>query len=116
MRKKLVINNNILFGVLPIINIDFSILPDTPTGFHKFLLGILILSIILIWCFINIIGYFMTLYIIKYTNLEEKYPKIKSLIIYFQNINYLLIIIEIIIFLFILLSVIGICIYLLYFN
>jgi len=111
-----VLTNNFIYGFLPFINLDFSILPDTPTGFHKFLLGILMLSIVLLWCFINIIGYILTLYIIKYTNLEEKYPKFKPLFTYYQNMNYIFIIIEIIFFMLTILTVIGICINLLYFN
>src|SRR5882672_4458787 len=48
-----VIKINFIYGFLPFINIDFSIFPDTPTGLHKFLLSILTISIILLWCFIN---------------------------------------------------------------
>jgi len=81
-------NRNFLIkGILPIINIDWSILPDTSTGFHKLLLSTLILSIILLWCFFNIIGYFIILYGINYTNLENRYPRFKRLINYFKNIG-----------------------------
>ena len=113
-KKEILLNMNrsIIYAILPII--DWSILPDTPTGFHKFLLGILGLSIILLWCFINVIGYFIVLYGIKYINLEVKYPKLKRVINYFYNMNYIFIIIEIIYILVILITVIVICILLLY--
>src|SRR5580692_5310306 len=89
---------NVVYCFLPFINLGDNMNPETLSGFNKFLLGILIISIILLWCFISIVGYLFTLYVIKYTNLEEKYPKLKPFIGYFQSTNYVFIIIETIIF------------------
>lgn len=116
MEKLNIFKNNVIYCFVPFINLGDNINPETLDGFNKLLLGILIISIILLWCFISIVGYLLTLYILKYTKLEEKYPKLKPFIVYFQNTNYVLIVIEIIIFIATILGVIGICINLLYFN
>ena len=96
--------------------IDVSVLPDTASGMDKFLFGILSISLILLWCIINITGYFLTLYIIHYTDLANKYPKYTKLINYFKNANIMYIIIEIIFIIIILLSTIAVCIKLIYFH
>lgn len=106
-------NINYCYCGFPLFNLDFIKLPETLTGIQTFLISILTLCIILLWCFINIVGYLGSMYIIKYTQLEEKYPKYKKIINYFVKSNYVFIIIEIILFTFVLLSLIGLCIYLL---
>lgn len=110
------IKNNVIYCFLPFTNLYDKISPDNLEGFNKMLFGILVISIILLWCFISIVGYLLTLYIIKYTKLEEKYPKLKPFIVYFQTTNYVFIVIEIIIFISTLLALIGVCIKLLYFE
>src|SRR6266704_1554822 len=112
----LLLHSIVIYFFLPFINLNSNITPESLDGFNKFLFGILIISIILLWCFISIVGYLLSLYFIKYTKLEEKYPKLKPFIGYFQNTNYVLIVIEIIIFIATILGVIGVCIKLLYFN
>ena len=109
-------NKYTYYGFFPFINLDFNVLPNTLSGFHKLLFGILIISISLLWCFINIVGYLSTLYFIKYTNLEGKYPKIKPFLTYFNKMNHIYLIIETIYFILTLLSVIGICVHLLFFT
>jgi len=116
IEKLNIFKNNVIYCFLPFINLNSNITPESLDGFNKFLFGILIISIILLWCFISIVGYLLSLYVIKYTKLEEKYPKLKPFIGYFQSTNYVLIVIEIIIFIATILGVIGICIKLLYFN
>lgn len=67
---------------------------DAYTGIYKLLFGLLVLSLLTIWSFISIAGYFLMLYLTKYTNMEEKYPKLQKIVKYYQNMNIGLIIIE----------------------
>jgi hypothetical protein len=117
--KYIIINyiyNNVSYSFLPFISLNIPIAPDNLTGFNKVLYGVLTISIILLSCFINIIGYLLTLYLIKYTDIEIKYPRLKPFITYFKNTSLITIIIEIIFFIVTILAVIGVCIKLLYFN
>src|SRR5271154_6529103 len=96
--------------MLSFIFLTVPILPETASGMDKFLFGILLISIILLWCFISITGYFLTLYLIHYTNIANKYPKYIKIINFFKNINIIYIIIEIIFIIIILVSSIVMCI------
>jgi len=101
---------------IPFSFIDFSIFPDTPTGFHKLLWGIFIICLISLWCNINIIGYLVVLHIVHNTTWELKYPKIKPILNYFKFTNYIYLAIEVIFLIVIYIAVMGICIKLLYFD
>lgn len=107
---------NKLSYFIPFFFIDFSMLPDTPTGFHKFLLGILFFCLLTLWCIINILGYFVVLHILHNTQWETKYPKLKPYINYFKATNYFLLVWEITFVIGMYVVVIGICIRLLYFE
>ena len=89
--------------------------PDNLTDFQQFLFWILVLAIIALWCFIDIIGYSITSYLVKYTEVEKKYPKLKWLINYFLNANYIFIIIQIVYIVFIYVIIIGFCLILIFF-
>lgn len=67
---------------------------------------ILILAIIILFCFINISGYIIFIYIIKETNLIEKYPKFKKIIKYYESTNKIFLLFEIILVLILLLGII----------
>ena len=54
--------------------------PDNLTDFQLILFWILVLAIIALWCFIDIIGYLLISYLVKYTEVEKKYPNFKWLI------------------------------------
>ena len=56
-----------------------------------------ILSLIILFCFINIIGYFTSIYLINKYNVEMKYPKLSKYIRYFEKSQVYLVVIEIII-------------------
>ena len=103
-------------SILSFSTISDAMLPDSPSGLDRMLFGILLLSILLLYSNVNVRGYFLTLYVIKYTDFENKYPKFKKIINYFKNSNIVLIIIEIIFIVSILLGAIAICIILLYFK
>ena len=109
-------NNIHTISFIPFFNLDMNIAPNSMDSFQQIIFAILVLSIILLWSFINVIGYFGVLYGIKYIDIENKYAKYKNIIDYFKKLNYFFIILETILILTILLSVIGICSYLLYFS
>jgi hypothetical protein len=111
-------NNMLSFIPFWFLNIDFSMLPDTPTGYHKFLLGILGFLLLTLWCFqrSQIIGYLISLHIIHNTQLVTKYPKLKPLINYFKTTSYIVLAWEVFFFIGMYIVVIGIIIKLLYFE
>jgi len=108
--------NFILYALFPLINTDVLTFNDNLSNIDKVLLGVLSITIILLYCIINIIGYFSALYIIKHTDLEKKYPKLSTIIKYYQKTSIIFLIIEIIFVISILLLVIGICSHLLYIS
>jgi len=100
----------------PFTMIDFSMLPDTPTGFHKLLLSVLIYTMLSLWSIIAILGHLVALHIVHNTQWETKYPKIKPLINYFKTTNYIYLAIEVIILISMYVFIIGVCIKILYFD
>ena len=83
------------FSLIPFIS-NFISIPENLHGFSKIALGLLIMNFLLLWAFINIVGYFGSLYIIKYTNFSEKYPKFKPILNYYEKYSMIMIIIEIV--------------------
>ena len=82
-----------------------DISPDAePIVIYSF--NMFILSLIVLFCFINIFGYFMALYLIKRLDLINRYPKINKFIKYYENTNFIFLIIEISICLLILIIII----------
>jgi hypothetical protein len=107
-------NKTIIYGLLPFINGDLFNLPSTLSSMHKVISGILTICVVLLYCIINIIGYFSCLYIIKHTELEKKYPKLSPIIKYYEKTSIIFLVIEIISVILILLIAIGLCVHLLY--
>ena len=60
-------------------------IPKDAEPIVTFSLNILILSLIILFCFVNIIGYFISIYLINKYNVEERYPKYSKLIRYFEK-------------------------------
>lgn len=108
--------NNNLYSLLPFITGYITNSVDSISSVNKVISGVLIITVTILFCLMNIIGYFGGLYIIKHTDLESKYPKLKPIVKYYHNTNIVLLIIEIIFVFFVLLFVIGFCIYLLYYS
>ena len=102
-------------ALLPFINSDMFSVPESLSGLNKMIFSILIITVLLLYNIINIVAYFGALYIIKYTDLESKYPKLKVIINYYKNTSLVFLIIEITFVILTLLTVIGLCLYLLYF-
>jgi hypothetical protein len=75
-------------------------------------LGFLTLNLLLLWAIINIVGYFGSLYIIKYTNISDKYPKLIPILNYYEKYSTILIIVVLVIL--ILFINISLLLYLLY--
>ena len=73
-------------------NMNFDILlPESLEGIRLFLFSVGVLCLINLWCFIDIIGFLISLYILKYMDLDSKYPKLKPIVKYFANSNYIFI-------------------------
>ncbi len=96
--------------------IDIPIIPESLSNFQKIIFSIIILALLTLWSFIDIVGHFITLYLIDYIKVGEKYPKLKPLLNYFKKTNYIFLTFEIIFFILIYIMVIVICINLLFIN
>lgn len=92
-------------------------MPESISALNKVVFGIFTITSILLYCIINIVGYFGCLYIIKHTELEKKkYPKLSPIIKYYQNTSVIFLTIEIIFVVSTLLLVMGLCLHLLYIS
>ena len=56
-----------------------------------------ILNLIVLICFFNIVGYILSIYLVKKYDVETKFPKLKKYIIFYITTNKLLLVLEIII-------------------
>jgi hypothetical protein len=90
-------NNNVkyLFS-FPFIfyNLDMNVSDSDPT-ITQFAYGMLIISLVAFFCFINIAGYVIVIYLIDKSNYETKYPKFARLISYYKGVNLVFLSIEI---------------------
>ena len=118
--KNNIVKNTMVFrtaaGWFPFINLNIFTMPDSISALNKVVFGIFTITSILLYCIINIVGYFGCLYIIKHTELEKKYPKLSPIIKYYQNTSVIFLIIEIIFVVSTLLLVMGLCLHLLYIS
>jgi len=106
--------NNVYFALFPFFNLDMFNAPDSLSGVNKIIVGVLTFTIIILYCVLNIVGYFGCLYLIKHTDLENKYPKLKPIIKYYLKTSIVFLIVEIIFVISSLLLIIGVCSHLLY--
>lgn len=111
-------NLNLLYALFPFTFINDNLFSsvNTVSAINRILLGVVTIALILVYCIINIVAYFACLYIIKHTELENKYPKLKPVIKYYQNTSIIFLIIEIIFVVSTLLLVIGLCLHFLYIS
>jgi len=86
--------------ILSFLNLDQYVLTEnvTLTGMQKMLVGLLGIFILELWCFINVIGYIFTVYIINSTDIEKKYPKFQKIFTYYKKMNKYFIIFEVLFF------------------
>jgi len=68
--------------------------PKDVTLVSDYALGVFILSLIVFFCFINVSGYFIVQYYIKKYDIEDKYPKFKKMIKYYERMSLFSIAIE----------------------
>jgi putative copper export protein len=76
-------------------NLDINVNDSDPV-ITQLAYGVFLLSLVALFCLINIIGYLLTYYLIQKGNYEVKYPKLTRLINYYKNTTLVFIIIEII--------------------
>ena len=69
-------------------------LPDSlePLAELGFFFGLISLSVL--YCFLNIFGYLISITLLRYYELEKKYPKFSSFLKRFEKIPFFLLIIE----------------------
>lgn len=91
--------------------LDVSIIPENVLELEKFIIGIIILAFFTLWSFIDIVGHFITLYLIDHTKVVEKYPSLKPIINSFKKINYVFLAFEIIYFIVVYLIILSLLIY-----
>ena len=79
---------NFIFSHLNL-NID-----ETASHFTQFSYGVFLLSLVAMFCFINVIGFLITYILIQQGDYENKYPKFKKIINYFKKSTLLYVAIE----------------------
>jgi hypothetical protein len=69
-------------------------IPDNITPLAENAFQVSLLCLIILTCFINVFGYLISMYLIKYYNVETKYSKYKRIIGYFLKSSWIWITIE----------------------
>ena len=112
------LKNNKTYSYLPLILLNFFGVPKgVPKDIEPFFdltLSILILLLIVLFCFVRIVSYFYTVYLIDKYNLYEKYPKYQKIIKRFEKMRSYYVIAEIILCITILIFIILLCLFVLY--
>jgi len=75
-------------------NLGISVDDSDPT-ITQFAYGILLISLVAFFCYINIAGYVIVIYLIQKSDYETKYPKFARLINYYKKVNLVFLSIEI---------------------
>lgn len=91
-------NNNVkyLFSFpFVLFNLDINV-DDSDPIITQFAYGVLLISLVAFFCFTNIAGYVIVVYLIQKSNYETKYPKFTRLINYYKKVNLIFLSIEII--------------------
>lgn len=91
------------FGFLFVLNWLGVTLPEDAEPFLQFAFSIFTLSLITLFCFINILGYFAALFILKFYKLQDKisaYPRLIKYLKFYEKSTFFWIAIEIILMLF----------------
>ena len=89
------VKNNTHSFIIPFIlnKLDIT-LPEGSEKLTQYSFGVFILSLIAFMSFINVIGYFFTLYLVHRYDIVTKFPKLKKITNYFEKSSLFLIIIE----------------------
>jgi hypothetical protein len=72
--------------ILPIILsiLDINI-PEGSENLTNYAFGVMVMSLIAILCFINVLGYFISFYVLEKYNIETRFPKLNKIKTYYQN-------------------------------
>ena len=76
-------------------SIDITIVPDNLNKFQEIIFYEIILLSITLLSILRLAGYFITFYIIKHHNLEEKYTILGKMIQFYKKLSYIYIIYDI---------------------
>ena len=79
---------------------------DLVRNLVKFNYGLFLVSIVALFCLINIIGYILAYLLLQKVEYETKYPRLSKFINRYKNISYIYFSIDVIICLFCLLSLV----------
>jgi hypothetical protein len=89
--KNYIITLNLRLGFFfsfPFYYLNVNMIPQTASDFTKFVLSIIILLGFTLLSFIDIVGHFLTIYILDHTKIGEIYPKLKPILNYYKKTNY----------------------------
>lgn len=75
-------------------NLDINVNDSDPI-ITQFAYGVLLISLVAFFCFTNIAGYVIVIYLIQKSDYETKYPKFARLINYYKKVNLVFLSIEI---------------------
>lgn len=84
-------NSIILPFILNILDIN---IPEGSENLTNYAFGVMILSLVALLCFINVLGYFISLYILDKFNIETRFPKLNKIKTYYQNTTIIFFIFE----------------------
>jgi|HubBroStandDraft_1064217.scaffolds.fasta_scaffold08865_6 putative copper export protein len=74
-------------------NLDVNVNNSDPV-ITQLAYGVFLLSLVALFCFINILGYIISYYLIEKSNYRLKYPRLKIIIDYFRGVSLIYFIIE----------------------
>lgn len=73
--------------------IDINI-PEGSEALTNYAFGVMLMSLVALLCFINVLGYFISFYILDKYNIETRFPKLSKIKTYYQNTTLIFIIYE----------------------
>ena len=68
--------------------------PEGSESITNYAFGVLILSLVALFAFINVLGYFLSLHLIQRYDIKNKYPKFIFIINYYEKTTLLFVLIE----------------------
>lgn len=75
-------------------NLDLNVNDSDPI-ITQLAYGVFLLSLVAFFCYINIAGYVIVIYLIQKSDYKTKYPKFAKFIDYYKNVNLVFLSIEI---------------------
>ena len=72
-------------------------IPEGSEAITKYAFGVLLLSLIALLAFINVLGYFLSFYLLQRYDINHKYPKWKKIVGYYEKSSLFFVFIELLI-------------------